>query len=140
MMLISILAAALGTGQLVSAQGFVANCSWQVGVLADSFLGMYCHDDDWERFNYDWTWLDTNACLTNHGGMLYPRGAGNYWPTCGNCSVRGSHVEFLLSCDCLNTGGHFTPATYDLNRVVWNHNGSLGCFNYVGNKTDRGPL
>ncbi|KAI2616622.1 hypothetical protein GGR54DRAFT_631725 [Hypoxylon sp. NC1633] len=140
MAFVGMLVVALGARQLANAQNFVTNCTWQTGFMADSFLGMYCNNDDWARYSYDWTWLDTNACLTNDGGKLQSYGSGNYWSTCGNCSVRGSNVEFLLSCDCLNASGLFARDTYDLNRVIWNRNGALGCFSHAGNKTERGPF
>ncbi|KAI0880417.1 uncharacterized protein GGS22DRAFT_193342 [Annulohypoxylon maeteangense] len=153
-------------GQLANAQGLITNCTWQTGLMVDNFLGMYCNNDDWARYSYDWTWLDTNGCLANSGGNLYPYGrqvdsssfpddslvlficinmnlpyhSGNYWSTCDNCTVHGSNANFLLSCDCLNANGRFSPATYDLNRVIWNHNGVLGCFDHVGNRTEKGPF
>ncbi|KAL7628195.1 hypothetical protein AAE478_002393 [Parahypoxylon ruwenzoriense] len=46
---------ALGASRLVDAQGFVTNCTWQTGFMANSFLGMYCNNDNWASFSYDWT-------------------------------------------------------------------------------------
>lgn len=85
--------------------------------------------------------------------------SGSYWSTCGNCAVRGSNVDFILTCDCLNGQGRFASSTYDLSaitrlilmtvlvvlthypdRVIWNHDGVLGCFNHIGNKTEKGPF
>ncbi|KAI0899315.1 hypothetical protein F4806DRAFT_452244 [Annulohypoxylon nitens] len=132
---------ALGfAGQLANSQGLVTNCTWQTGLLVDSFLGMYCNNNDWADYSYDWTWLDTNACLANSGGDLYPYGSGNYWSTCDNCSIHKSNVTFLLTCDCLNANSQFSPATYDLNLLIWNHDGILGCFDHIGNKTEKGPF
>ncbi|OTB03125.1 hypothetical protein M426DRAFT_263902 [Hypoxylon sp. CI-4A] len=137
----AIAAVALGAiGKLANAQDFVTNCTWQTGFMQDKFLGMYCNNDDWAQYSYDWTWLDTSPCLTNTGGKLLPYGSGNYWSTCGNCSVRGSNVDFLMTCDCLNVHGAFSTASYDLNQVVWNRDGVLGCFNHIGNKTEKGPF
>ncbi|KAI1399944.1 hypothetical protein F4819DRAFT_392671 [Hypoxylon fuscum] len=133
-------AVALGATQLANAQGIVINCTWQNALLEDNFLGMYCNNDDWAHFAYDWTWLDTNACLTNYGGKLLPYNTGNYWSSCGNCSLRKSPVDLLLECDCINDKGSMAPASYDLNTVVYNRNGTLGCFNFLGNKTDIGPF
>ncbi|OTA52556.1 hypothetical protein K449DRAFT_470445 [Hypoxylon sp. EC38] len=140
---------ALGTvSQLANAQGLVYNCTWQTGFMVDSFLGMYCNNDNWDEYSYDWTWLDTSPCLTNSGGNLYPYNRhvaflyilGNYWSTCGNCSVFGTNVTFFMTCDCLNAHGQFGPASYDLNQVVYNHDGVLGCFEHLGNKTEMGPF
>lgn len=48
---------ALGfAGQLANSQGLVTNCTWQTGLLVDSFLGMYCNNNDWADYSYDWTW------------------------------------------------------------------------------------
>lgn len=49
-------AVALGATQLANAQGIVINCTWQNALLEDNFLGMYCNNDDWAHFAYDWTW------------------------------------------------------------------------------------
>ncbi|XXG98758.1 hypothetical protein Hte_005088 [Hypoxylon texense] len=132
--------AALGVASLASAQGIVANCTWQNGFMQDSFLGMYCNNDNWADYSYDWSWLDTNACLTNYDGNLYAYNSGNYWTTCGNCSARPSPVDFVLYCECLNGKGTFSPTTYDLNTLVYNRNGTLGCFEHAGNKTRIGPF
>ncbi|KAI1799103.1 hypothetical protein F4811DRAFT_565849 [Daldinia bambusicola] len=139
--LTNILVVALGAAAgVANAQGLVTNCTWQTGFMSGSFLGMYCNNNNWAEYSYDWTWLDTNLCLTNYGGKLYPYISGSYWSTCGNCAVRGSNVNYMLTCDCLNVDGHFTSTNYDLNRVVWNHDGVLGCFNHIGNKTEKGPF
>lgn len=57
MSLITIVTVALcAIGKLANAQDFVTNCTWQTGFLSGSFLGMYCNNDDWARYSYDWTW------------------------------------------------------------------------------------
>ncbi|KAI0151887.1 hypothetical protein F4776DRAFT_669763 [Hypoxylon sp. NC0597] len=133
MLFITIITVSLGiVGQLANAQGLVYNCTWQTGFMVDSFLGMYCNNDNWDEYSYDWTWLDTSPCLTNSGG--------NYWSTCGNCSVFGTNAALFMTCDCLNARGQFSPASYDLNQVVYNHDGVLGCFEHLGNKTEIGPF
>jgi hypothetical protein len=38
------------------AQHFQSNCSWQRAIYRDSYLGMYCHNDNWKHFDYEWTW------------------------------------------------------------------------------------
>ncbi|KAI1493702.1 hypothetical protein F5X96DRAFT_666460 [Biscogniauxia mediterranea] len=62
----------LGVFHGVNSQGFITNCTWQTSLLQDSWLGMYCNNDDWRDFAYDWTWVDTNLCLINNGGQLIP--------------------------------------------------------------------
>ncbi|KAI1776522.1 hypothetical protein F4818DRAFT_351864 [Hypoxylon cercidicola] len=132
--------AALGVARLAGAQGIVANCTWQNGFMQDSFLGMYCNNDNWADYSYDWSWLDTNVCLTNYDGKLHPSDIGHYWGTCGNCSVRPSPKDFVLHCECLDHNAAWTPTTYDLNTLVYNRNGTLGCFDFLGNKTRIGPF
>ncbi|KAI1133877.1 hypothetical protein F5Y05DRAFT_400702 [Hypoxylon sp. FL0543] len=141
MLFATIIAAAVGiVGQLADAQGIVYNCTWQTGFMVDSFLGMYCNNDNWAEYSYDWTWLDTSPCLANAGGMLYPYSSGNYWSTCGNCTVLGTNATFFMTCNCLNALGLFGPSSYDLNQIVYNRDGVLGCFEHLGNKTEIGPF
>ncbi|KAI1339642.1 hypothetical protein F5Y15DRAFT_80405 [Xylariaceae sp. FL0016] len=123
-----------------NAQGFITNCTWQTGFMTDSLLGMYCNNDNWDDFSYDWTWFDTSLCLVNNGGLLIPYESGNYFPSCKDCIVQGSDVNFILACTCFQPTGEYAPAAYDLNRVIYNENGTLGCFGHVGNKTEIGPF
>ncbi|GAW26738.1 hypothetical protein SAMD00023353_4600740 [Rosellinia necatrix] len=76
----------------------------------------------------------------NDGGRLAAHDRGDYWRSCKGCTVRASKAEFLLNCTCLLSGLRLTTATYDLNKVIWNHNGYLGCFGHFGNKSERGPF
>lgn len=48
--------AVLSLAQHASAQGFLTNCTWQTAQMAGSLLGMYCHNDNWAEFSYDWSW------------------------------------------------------------------------------------
>ncbi|KAI1503266.1 hypothetical protein F5X99DRAFT_121797 [Biscogniauxia marginata] len=129
-----------GQLQRVNPQGFVTNCTWQTSLLQDNWLGMYCNNDDWADYSYEWTWFDTNLCLVNNGGQLIAYDNGNYWPTCRNCTTLGSDVNYILNCICYQPDGQLAPATYDLNLILFNHNGSLGCFDHAGNKTKEGPI
>ncbi|KAH9891501.1 hypothetical protein F4778DRAFT_751868 [Xylariomycetidae sp. FL2044] len=138
--LIAVTIAVLGYGQVATAQDFVQNCTWETGLLADNYLGMYCNNDDWAHYSYDWTWLNTALCLSNNGGALLATDSGNYFNTCLNCTVRGSNVDFLLNCNCLSPDGRVREASFDLNRIVFNQNGTLGCYDHLGNKTERGPF
>lgn len=49
------LACLLGLVGLVQSQGFLGNCTWQSANLTGSLLGMYCNDDDWANYGYQWT-------------------------------------------------------------------------------------
>ncbi len=46
----------LSSGRLAAAQDFVTNCTWKTAKMSGSVLGMYCHNDNWAHFSYDWTW------------------------------------------------------------------------------------
>lgn len=91
-------------------------------------------------YSYDWTWFDTSWCLMNDAGRLSAYDSGDYWRSCKGCTVHASEVEFILNCTCLFAGFSVAAATYDLNKVVWNHDGFLGCFGHFGNRTERGPF
>ncbi|RYP25162.1 hypothetical protein DL765_000043 [Monosporascus sp. GIB2] len=84
--------------------------------------------------------FDTAYCVINNGGVLAPYYNGNYRPTCVDCFFDGSDTAFLLTCICYNVDGTVTLASTDLNKLIWNHNGSLGCYNHVGNYTEVGPM
>ena len=52
-------AAALATlclGRGATAQQFLTNCTWKTARMVGSLLGMYCHNDNWAEFSYDWSW------------------------------------------------------------------------------------
>ncbi|GAW12296.1 hypothetical protein ANO14919_016600 [Xylariales sp. No.14919] len=132
--------AALSVGPIAQAQSFLSNCTWQTAMLVDSYLGAYCNNDNWEIYSYDWTWFDTSYCLVNSGGQLVPQSRGDYSRTCKGCSVRASKTEFIISCTCLLPSYKVATTTYDLNKVIWNHDGFLGCFEHFGNRTLRGPF
>ncbi|KAH8160557.1 hypothetical protein CIB48_g7686 [Xylaria polymorpha] len=132
--------AALAVGPRVHGQGFLTNCTWQTALLVDNYLGAYCNNDDWEVYNYDWTWFDTSYCLMNNGGQLTASDNGDYWRTCKGCTIRASNAAFVVNCTCLLSGVRVTTATYDLNKVIWNHDGYLGCFGHFGNRSARGPF
>ncbi|KAI1819911.1 hypothetical protein F4861DRAFT_525202 [Xylaria intraflava] len=132
--------AALAVSPGAYAQNFITNCSWQTAMLVDGYLGAYCNNDNWLTYSYDWSWFDTSNCLMNYNGQLVSYEGGNYSDTCKGCSVSRSHADFVLNCYCLQPGFTLGTATYDLNQIIWNHNGFLGCFEQFGNKSERGPF
>ncbi|KAH8675447.1 hypothetical protein BX600DRAFT_507686 [Xylariales sp. PMI_506] len=122
-----------------SAQGFIHNCTWRSANLTSTYLGMYCNTDNWVDFEYTWSWFDLDFCLTNNAGTLFPYESGSYSKSCLACSFQGSDTSFVFNCDCFNTTGDLNPSSYDLNKIIWNHNGTLGCYGYEGNSTHCGP-
>lgn len=53
----AITAVVLGAAaRVANAQGFVSNCTWQTGFMSDNYLGMYCNNNNWAEYSYDWTW------------------------------------------------------------------------------------
>ncbi|KAH6648559.1 hypothetical protein BKA67DRAFT_661521 [Truncatella angustata] len=126
---------------LVAAQGFLGNCTWRGANLTGTFLGMYCQDDDHVHFDYKWTWHDLNRCIINNGGQLYPYETGGYAGSCRDCGIQGMGSHFFnIGCNCFDTKGDLVSSVYDLNQVLWNHDGALGCFGHEGNKTQCGPM
>ncbi|KAI0873949.1 hypothetical protein GGS24DRAFT_501298 [Hypoxylon argillaceum] len=89
------------------------------------------------------TRFDTSHCLMNSNGQLSPSDSGDYWRSCKGCTARPTQNDFTINCTCLVTGVsgvRVATASYDLNRIVWNHDGYLGCFGHFGNKSERGPF
>ncbi|KAK8049551.1 hypothetical protein PG994_011281 [Apiospora phragmitis] len=127
------LACLIGLIGLVESQGFLGNCTWQSANLTGSFLGMYCNDDDIDNDGYQFTWFDLTPCLINNGGQLIA------YDNCNNLNFTATNITFYLTAQCSDTSGHFVPTAYDLNQVLWNHNGTLGCFEHQGNATECGP-
>ncbi|KAF7520987.1 hypothetical protein G7054_g12582 [Neopestalotiopsis clavispora] len=123
------------------AQGFLGNCTWRGANFTGSWLGMYCLDDNLAIFENKWTWHDMNLCVANNNGELYPYAGGNYLGSCRDCGLEAtSHLWMNLTCNCFDMGGNLHPSHYDLNQILYNHNGSLGCFDHLGNKSDCGPM
>ncbi|KAK9771856.1 hypothetical protein AB5N19_05554 [Seiridium cardinale] len=125
----------------VAGQGFLGNCTWRGANLTGTFLGMYCEDDDHAHFETKWSWHDLNVCITNNGGRLWPYNNGGYAGSCRDCSIQGmNHLMFNFSCNCFDVHSNLVTSVYDLNQILWNHDGALGCFEHEGNKTDCGPM
>ncbi|KAK7970712.1 hypothetical protein PG988_009785 [Apiospora saccharicola] len=171
-LLVTTIACFLGFLGLVESQGFLNNCTWQSANLTGSFLGMYCNDDDWADYGYQWSsngletlGFDINPCLINNGGQLIPYDkpvapslqaenrqteeqklayqpplqSGGFTTSCTHLNFTATNLTFALTAECSDTSDHFVPAAYDLNQVIWNHNGTLGCFEHHGNATECGP-
>ncbi|KAK8138625.1 hypothetical protein PG984_002005 [Apiospora sp. TS-2023a] len=135
-LLVTTLARLLGFLGLVESQGFINNCTWQSANLTGSFLGMYCNDDDWADYGYQWSYpLPQEQKLT----CRPPLQSGGFTTSCTNLNFTATNLTFALTAECSDTSDHFVPAAYDLNQVIWNHNGTLGCFEHHGNATECGP-
>ncbi|KXJ91997.1 hypothetical protein Micbo1qcDRAFT_175007 [Microdochium bolleyi] len=143
-LLLLVLLSMAPSSRLVAAQGgFMTNCSWQDAQF-DTQLGlleMYCNNDDWVIFDYDWSTLNTSLCFGNNGGELIPREEGGYFKSCELCDVdKGiTKTQYLLTCHCWGTEGQFKETTIDLNETIWNHDGTLGCFSQSGEKAEERP-
>ncbi|KAI1814620.1 hypothetical protein GGS20DRAFT_401209 [Poronia punctata] len=131
---------ALAVSSCARAQGFISNCTWQTAMLVDSYLGAYCNNNNWQIYSYDWTWFDISNCLMNSGGKLAAHESGNYWRSCKGCTIHPSPVDFILKCTCLSSPPAITTAIFDLNTIIWNHDGFLGCFERFGTRTERAPF
>ncbi|ORY62249.1 uncharacterized protein BCR38DRAFT_486521 [Pseudomassariella vexata] len=135
--IVTLVVTLLGLANHASAQGFVSNCTWQGANLTGSFLGMYCNDNDWAEFHYMWTWFDLGHCMLNNGGSLAAYDNGQFYGSCHDCSFRGSNTDFQFACLCSDIDGNLKNSSYDINRIVWNHNGTLGCYGWQGNQSSR---
>ncbi|KAH7026491.1 uncharacterized protein B0I36DRAFT_433917 [Microdochium trichocladiopsis] len=131
------LIASLAVPAFVAAQGsggFMTNCTWQ-GAQFDTqrgLLAMYCNNDDWAAYDYDWATLDTNLCFINNGGKLSAVEEGGYFDTCDLCDVdKGvTKTEFMLTCHCWSSDGVFKESSVDLRTLkatdlMSNHVGQL---------------
>ncbi|KAK8082075.1 hypothetical protein PG996_000856 [Apiospora saccharicola] len=142
-LLVTTIACLLGFLGLVESQGFLNNCTWQSANLTGSFLGMYCNDDDWADYGYQWSWFDINPCLINNGGQLIPYDkqteeqkltyqpplqSGGFTTSCTHLNFTATNLTFALTAECSDTSDHFVPAAYD-----------LSCFEHHGNATECGP-
>ncbi|OIW35258.1 hypothetical protein CONLIGDRAFT_627315 [Coniochaeta ligniaria NRRL 30616] len=118
---------------------FIGSCAYPGLRFVDHALGMYCLNDNTAVFGYNWTWLDLDKCLTNNDGKLTPSSIGDYSSSCFNCNV--SYISGVhLTCDCWNMAGtNQLQASVDLNSVIYNTNGAMGCCDQLGNKTWKGP-
>ncbi|KAK6221044.1 hypothetical protein LQW54_001617 [Pestalotiopsis sp. IQ-011] len=131
----------LGFGKHTVAQGFMGNCTWRGANLTGTFLGMYCQDENVAVFENQWTWHDLNHCLANNNGSLAPMASGGYEGSCRDCHLLvETHRWMNLTCNCFDISDDLIPSQYDLNQVLYNHNGSLGCFDFLGNKSHCGPM
>ncbi|KAI0398421.1 hypothetical protein F5Y17DRAFT_453992 [Xylariaceae sp. FL0594] len=132
--------AALAVASCGRAQDFITNCTWQTAVLNGTYLGAFCNNDNWVIYSYDWAWFDLSNCLTNDNGQLAVYESGYYGNTCAGCSIRPSPVDFILTCTCLYSGSSLANSSIDLNKIIWNHDGFLGCFERYGTRVERGPF
>ncbi|KAH8910787.1 hypothetical protein BR93DRAFT_974875 [Coniochaeta sp. PMI_546] len=118
---------------------FIGSCAYPGLKFVDQSLGMYCLNDNTATFGYNWTWVDLDKCLTNDDGKLVPSSIGAYSDSCFNCEVSfDSSVH--LTCDCWNMAGtNQALASVDLNSLIYNIDGTMGCCDQLGNKTWKGP-
>ncbi|KAB5580542.1 hypothetical protein GE09DRAFT_1082626 [Coniochaeta sp. 2T2.1] len=125
--------------KLCSDGHFVGSCAYPGLKFVDTNLGMYCLNDETALFGYNWTWIDLNKCLTNSDGKLFPSSFGGYANSCNNCSV-STNAGAHLACDCLTQPGKDrTSTSIDLNTLIYNTGGAMGCCDTMGTKTWKGP-
>ncbi|KUI67880.1 hypothetical protein VM1G_02726 [Cytospora mali] len=139
---------------------FNQSCALNTFLFNGTSLGVYCHGNNWTTWDFDWTWIDLNLCVGNSAGTLIPSVSGSYASNCAGCNITWSHVletpynttflaipsipvtslftprwdDLYLGCSGCNNGAGTTmiPSELDLNQVLVNKHGSLGCFNFNG--------
>ncbi|EPE07847.1 hypothetical protein F503_00569 [Ophiostoma piceae UAMH 11346] len=156
------LAVASSAASLPSALPLVGSCNVQTAQLSSShWLGMYCSNANVASFAYNWTWIDLDWCLANRAGHLAGRRNGKFHASCTRCSTHlrptrlpspsepgseSAEASFTdghtldLQCACLDAQGRGVSTAIDLNHVLVDVNGALGCYGRLGNKTLAGPL
>ncbi|KAI1342041.1 Cyanovirin-N [Xylariaceae sp. FL0016] len=109
--------------------GFYAACaSWQLGFRGvDRFLVSTCPAGDGAAVR---SALDLNDCLGNSEGAITAQRVGFAFNSCWGCSASNTSAE--LTCDCRTSGDKTKTSTIDLDTVISNDDGILGCFDLPG--------
>ncbi|KAL1902786.1 hypothetical protein Sste5346_000696 [Sporothrix stenoceras] len=138
---------------------FAGSCNIQTAQLNQNYLGMYCNNLNTASFGYNWTWIDLDTCIANSNGRLVGKKNGNFLKSCSRCTtslsrlpanshaagrtgseVYKSGLTLGLKCTCLGGYGRLpTSSTLDLNTVLVDVDGAMGCYGRLGNKTLQGP-
>ncbi|KAF3001029.1 hypothetical protein E8E14_005765 [Neopestalotiopsis sp. 37M] len=82
--------------------------------------------------------IDLLDCLKNTEGVLQPGRLGHAFYTCQDCTA--SLTDATISCQCRNSHNDFLPTSLDLDTVITNNNGILGCFDLPGIKVNDDAL
>ncbi|ROW11179.1 hypothetical protein VMCG_01154 [Cytospora schulzeri] len=140
---------------------FNQTCAMDTYLFNQTDLGVYCNADPISSR------IDLNLCIGNSAGTLVPSASGTYASSCAGCNITWSHVletpytttflvipstttvslftprwdDLYLSCSGCNNGAGTTvvPSELDLNQVLINKHGSLGCFNFSGPTQETRP-
>ncbi|KAK4648701.1 uncharacterized protein QC761_112530 [Podospora bellae-mahoneyi] len=116
--------------------GFTHDCAYAGANLTDKhhWIGVYCLNDDVDIYGFNYSMLDLDHCAGNNAGQLVVYENGNYSGSCENCTF--IHDKSLhLSCLCWDMNGGHTNSTLDLNTTLYDSNGAVGCYSFLGNKT-----
>ncbi|KAM0287707.1 hypothetical protein ACHAQH_000238 [Verticillium albo-atrum] len=123
---------------------FVKTCLWNACKFRNNhILGTYCNNDKKDTFGYDWTQIDLGKCVGNNGGTLIDHEDGKFQSSCEKCKLTNNHddgTQFLV-CKCHTTdeNGGMRRTKLDLDKVLYNDNGTLGCHDHLGSKFGRPP-
>ncbi|ETS80321.1 hypothetical protein PFICI_07850 [Pestalotiopsis fici W106-1] len=74
--------------------------------------------------------IDLLDCLKNTEGVLEPGRLGHAFYSCQDCVA--STTDATISCQCRNSHNDYLPTSLDLDTVITNNNGILGCFDLPG--------
>ncbi|KAF3358092.1 hypothetical protein VdG1_02869 [Verticillium dahliae VDG1] len=134
----------VGSSAGASDGSFVKTCVWDACKFRNNrILGTYCNNDKTEIFDYDWTQIDLSKCVGNNGGTLVASENGRFHSSCEKCKLTNSYKDGTqyLACRChrADEKGGTRKTKIDLDKVLYNHNGTLGCHGHEGSKFRRPP-
>ncbi|KAM0329977.1 hypothetical protein ACHAQA_004146 [Verticillium albo-atrum] len=137
-----VVVALVGGATATSDGSFVKSCLWNACKFRNNhILGTYCNTDNTDIFDYDWTQIDLGKCVGNNGGSLVSYENGKYQGTCEKCKLTNDHNDGtqFLDCRCWTIDGARRKTRLDLDKVLYNDNGTLGCHEHLGSKFARPP-
>ncbi|KAK9773780.1 putative Cyanovirin-N domain-containing protein [Seiridium cardinale] len=113
-----------------AAQGFYESCyqSWSLGYHhSANFLVASCPGSDGANHTGA---IDLQDCLTNTEGVLKASRLGSAFHSCNSCSA--STTNATITCQCQNSTNRYLTTELDLDTVITNKDGIVGCFDFPG--------
>ncbi|KAM0631686.1 hypothetical protein ACHAPW_005329 [Verticillium nonalfalfae] len=87
--------------------------------------------------------IDLSKCVGNNGGTLVASENGRFHDSCETCKLTNIYKDGTqyLACRCHRAGekGGTHKTKIDLDKVLYNNNGTLGCHGHEGSKFRRPP-
>ncbi|TLD20541.1 hypothetical protein PspLS_08405 [Pyricularia sp. CBS 133598] len=117
--------------------GFTKTCFLGGASLDDKkYLATTCTNDKYEIYGFDYSALNLDWCLTNDGGRLAFASDGKFSGSCHECKFDKNSDKGRFSCKCSDRSGELKDESHvELDDVVYNRNGAMGCYDHVANKS-----